>query len=136
MAREWRISGTSGKAKRLEAIKVKLRNIKLYGNIEYQSHVQTYGWEKTWKKNGQLSGTSGKAKRLEAVKIRLTGELKNKYDIYYRVHSQTYGWLGWAKNGEAAGTEGFAKRLEAIQIVLVEKGGKAPENTEKAFVKK
>ena len=130
------ISGTSGKAKRLEAIKVKLRNIKLSGNIEYQSHVQTYGWEKTWKKNGQLSGTSGKAKRLEAVKIRLTGELKNKYDIYYRVHSQTYGWLGWAKNGEAAGTEGFAKRLEAIQIVLVEKGGKAPENTEKAFVKK
>ena len=30
----------------------------------------------------------------------------------------------------------IAKRLEAIQIVLVEKGGKAPENTEKAFVKK
>ena len=57
--------------------------------------------------------------------------MKNKYDIYYRVHSQTYGWLGWAKNGEAAGTEGFAKRLEAIQIVLVEKGGKAPGNTEK-----
>lgn len=44
------ISGTSGKAKRLEAIKVKLRNIKLSGNIEYQSHVQTYGWEKTWKR--------------------------------------------------------------------------------------
>lgn len=87
-------------------------------------------------KNGQLSGTSGKAKRLEAVKIRLTGELKNKYDIYYRVHSQTYGWLGWAKNGEAAGTEGQAKRLEAIQIVLIEKDGKAPGNTEKAFVKK
>lgn len=113
-----------------------MRNIKLSGNIEYQSHVQTYGWEKTWKKNGQLSGTSGKAKRLEAVKIRLTGELKNKYDIYYRVHSQTYGWLGWAKNGEAAGTEGQAKRLEAIQIVLIEKDGKAPGNTEKAFVKK
>lgn len=52
------------------------------------------------------------------------------------MHSQTYGWLGWAKNGEAAGTEGFAKRLEAIQIVLVEKAGKAPGNTEKAFAKK
>lgn len=128
-------SGTSGKAKRLEAIKIKLKNINVSGNIEYQSHVQTYGWEKNWKKNGELSGTSGKAKRLEAVKIRLTGDLKNKYDIYYRVHSQTYGWLGWAKNGEAAGTEGFAKRLEAIQIVLVEKGGKALGNTEKAFVK-
>ena len=92
--------------------------MKVSGNIEYQSHVQTYGWEKSWKKNGQLSGTSGKAKRLEAVKIRLTGEMKNKYDVYYRVHAQSYGWLGWAKN------------------VLVEKGGAAPGSTEKTFIKK
>ena len=129
-------SGTSGQAKRLEAIKIKLQKMKVSGNIEYQSHVQTYGWEKSWKKNGQLSGTSGKAKRLEAVKIRLTGEMKNKYDVYYRVHAQSYGWLGWAKNGEKAGTEGLAKRLEAIQIVLVEKGGAAPGSTEKTFIKK
>ena len=46
---------------------------------------------KELEKNGQLSGTSGKAKRLEAVKIRLTGEMKNKYDVYYRVHAQSYG---------------------------------------------
>ena len=123
-------------AKRLEAIKIKLQKMKVSGNIEYQSHVQTYGWEKSWKKNGQLSGTSGKAKRLEAVKIRLTGEMKNKYDVYYRVHAQSYGWLGWAKNGEKAGTEGLAKRLEAVQIVLVEKGGAAPGSTEKTFIKK
>ena len=129
-------SGTSGQAKRLEAIKIKLQKMKVSGNIEYQSHVQTYGWEKSWKKNGQLSGTSGKAKRLEAVKIRLTGEMKNKYDVYYRVHAQSYGWLGWAKNGEKAGTEGLAKRLEAVQIVLVEKGGAAPGSTEKTFIKK
>ena len=110
--------------------------MKVSGNIEYQTHVQAYGWEKSWKKNGQLSGTSGKAKRLEAVKIRLTGEVKNKYDVYYRVHAQSYGWLGWAKNGEKAGTEGLAKRLEAIQIVLVEKGGAAPGSTNKFFIKK
>ena len=133
---EGAVSGTSGQAKRLEAIKIKLQKMKVSGNIEYQSHVQTYGWEKSWKKNGQLSGTSGKAKRLEAVKIRLTGEMKNKYDVYYRVHAQSYGWLGWAKNGEKAGTEGLAKRLEAVQIVLVEKGGAAPGSTEKTFIKK
>ena len=40
------------------------------------------------------------------------------YDIYYRVHAETYGWLGWAKNGASAGTKGLAKRLEAIEIVL------------------
>ena len=62
--------------------------------------------------------------------------MKNKYDVYYRVHAQSYGWLDWAKNGEKAGTEGLAKRLEAIQIVLVEKGGAAPGSTEKAFIKK
>lgn len=83
-----------------------------------------------------MSGTSGQAKRLEAIQIRLTGEMKEKYDIYYRVHAQTYGWLDWAKNGESAGTEGLAKRLEGIEIVLVEKGGEAPGSTEKAFVHK
>ena len=65
-----------------------------------------------------MSGTSGQAKRLEAIRIRLTGELANHYDIYYRVHAQSFGWMGWAKNGEAAGTARYAKRLEAIQIVL------------------
>lgn len=43
------------------------------------------------------------------------------YDVYYRVHTETYGWLDWAKNGEIAGTTGCAKRLECIQVVLVKK---------------
>lgn len=73
-----------------------------------------------------MSGTSGEAKRLEAICIDLTGEMAEKYDIYYRVHAQTYGWLGWAKNGECSGTAGYGKRLEGIQIVLVPKGGAAP----------
>lgn len=83
-----------------------------------------------------MSGTTGQSKRLEAIQIKLTGDMSNKYDVYYRVHAQTYGWLDWAKNGTSAGTEGLAKRLEAIQIVLVEKGGKAPGNTSNPFVKK
>lgn len=130
------MSGTSGQAKRLEAIQIKKMLSNLNGNIEYRTQIQTYGWEKNWKKNGEMSGTSGQAKRLEAIQIRLTGEMKEKYDIYYRVHAQTYGWLDWAKNGESAGTEGLAKRLEGIEIVLVEKGGEAPGSTEKAFVHK
>lgn len=71
---------------------------------------------------------------MEAVRLKLTGELAEHYDIYYRVHSQSYGWLGWAKNGEIAGTAGLAKRMEAIQIKLVEKGGKAPGTSEKHYV--
>ncbi len=129
------MSGTSGEAKRLEAIKIKLDNTTLHGGIEYRTHVQTYGWL-GWTKNGAMSGTEGEAKRLEAIQIRLTGELSEVYDVYYRVHAQSYGWLGWAKNGACAGTAGYAKRLEAIEIVLVEKGGAAPGSTANAYVEK
>ena len=48
--------------------------------------------------------------------------MANYYDVYYRVHVQTYGWLGWVKNGDKAGTEGMAKRTEAIQIQIRKKG--------------
>ena len=128
------MSGTEGKAKRLEGINIKVTNCPYEGDIVYTTHVQTYGWQGKpddatragWKKNGEMSGTSGEAKRLEAICIDLTGEMGEKYDVYYRVHAQSYGWLGWAKNGEESGTAGYAKRLEGIQIVLVEKGGAAP----------
>ena len=73
-----------------------------------------------------MSGTSGEAKRLEGICIALTGEMAQHYDVYYRVHAQSYGWLGWARNGAPAGTSGLAKRLEGIQVVLVEKGSAAP----------
>ena len=138
------MSGTSGKAKRLEGINIKLSNAAYAGGIQYRTHVQTYGWEKEWKKDGAMSGTSGEAKRLEAIQIKLYGEMANRFDVYYRVHAQSYGWLGWAKNGEESGTAGLAKRLEGIQIVLIPKGGAAPANNykniqsvnTKAYIKK
>lgn len=128
------MSGTSGKAKRLEGINIKLTNKPYSGRIVYTTHVQSIGWQgnennvNTWFRDGQMAGTSGRAKRLEAIRIALTGEMAEHYDVYYRVHAQTYGWLAWAKNGEAAGTAGLSKRLEGIQIVLVPKGGAAPVN--------
>ena len=123
-----RVSGTSGKAKRLEGINIKLTNCNYAGGIRYSTHIQTYGWSQGWKENGAMAGTSGQAKRLEAIKIELTGEMAQHYDIYYRVHAQSYGWLNWASNGAPAGTSGMGKRLEAIQIVLVKKGESAPAN--------
>ena len=128
------MSGTSGKAKRLEGINIKLTNKPYSGSIVYTTHVQSIGWQgnennvNTWFRDGQMAGTSGRAKRLEAIRIALIGEMAEHYDVYYRVHAQTYGWLAWAKNGEAAGTAGLSKRLEGIQIVLVPKGGAAPAN--------
>lgn len=58
--------------------------------------MQSNGW-KNWVSDGAIGGTTGEAKRMEAIRIRLTGEAANHYDIYYRVHTQTYGWLDWAK---------------------------------------
>ena len=72
-------------------------------------------------KDGELAGTTGQSKRVEAVKIKLEDELAEKYDIYYRVHIQDYGWMNWASNGDLAGTTGQSKRIEALRIELVEK---------------
>ena len=126
------MSGTSGQAKRLEGINIKLNNPDYSGSIQYRTHVQTYGWQ-GYVKDGAMSGTSGESKRLEAIQINLTGEMANYYDVYYRVHCQTFGWMGWAKNGEMSGTAGYSKRLEGIEIKLVAKGGKAPGSTANAF---
>lgn len=126
-------SGTTGKAKRLEAIKIKLENAPYTGGISYTTHVQSYGWMNNVS-NDKPSGTTGESKRLEAIKISLTGEMAEHYDIYYRVYAQSYGWLDWAKNGEPAGTQGISKRLEAIEIKLIKKGGAAPEATNVPFV--
>lgn len=126
-------SGTTGLSKRLESIKIHLDSASsLSGSIEYRTHVQTYGWL-DWVKDGAACGVTNELKRMEALQIMLTGEMAKRYDVYYRAHVQTYGWLDWAKNGESAGTEGYSRRVEAIQICLVEKGGKAPGNTQTPF---
>jgi len=123
------MSGTSGQAKRLEAINIKLTTSADLG-IQYTTHCQNYGWL-PWSCNGQMNGTEGEAKRLEAIKIQLTGDDAGDYDVYYRVHAQSYGWMGWAKNGAPAGTAGQSKRLEAIQVVVLPKGSSAPDSNYK-----
>lgn len=128
-----KMSGTSGRSLRLEAIQMRLDNQRYAGDIEYKTHIQNIGWESSYRKNGQMSGTSGRSLRLEAIQIRLTGEMAKKYDIYYRVHCQEFGWMGWAKNGQSAGSAGYSYRLEGIQILLVEKGKAAPGSTANAF---
>lgn len=129
------VSGTFGESKRLEGIRININNDLLghEGGVRYTTHVQTYGWQgdpngdgSDWIKDGAMSGTSGEAKRLEAICIELYGDVEDHYDIYYRVHSQTFGWLGWASNGEPAGTAGYAKRLEGIQIIILPKGSAEP----------
>lgn len=135
-----KVSGTTGKGLRLEALKVNLTNTTgISGGIEYATHVQSIGWLKPVKVTttgtsstqvlGGLAGTTGKGLRLEAITLNLTGKLASSYDIYYRVHAQSIGWMGWAKNGEKAGTAGCGLRLEALQIVLLPAGSPPPQDT-------
>lgn len=135
------VTGTTGQSKRLEAITISVntKGLKasdgsaLTGGIAYRAHVQSYGWMNwvTSEANGEstnslinrnvYAGTVGKGKRLEAICMELTGKLAEEYDIFYRVHVQSYGWQNWTRNGAVAGTVGKGKRLEAIQIKLVKK---------------
>ncbi len=111
------MAGTEGQAKRLEAIKITLKDLSGV-KIKYQTHIQDIGWQ-DWKYDGTLAGTEGQSKRLEAIRIEL--EENDKYSIMYKVHIQDIGWQDWRYDGEKAGTEGQSKRLEAIQIKIVEK---------------
>lgn len=129
--------GTTGKAKRLEALKVRVSHGggEIYGTVKYSVHCQTYGWMDEVTEN-KLAGTTGEAKRLEAITVTLSGDLATYCDVYYRVHCQRLGWLGWAKNGEKAGTAGYAYRMEAMQIKILPKGSAAPGNAKGCYYDK
>lgn len=60
--------GTTGKAKRLEAIKLSLVNSSK--TITYRVHVQDIGWM-NWVTNGEIAGTVGQGKRIEAIEIKV-----------------------------------------------------------------
>lgn len=122
------VSGTDHQSLRLESFIIDLGE---YNNlIEYRSLIEGNGWETTYKKGGEVSGTDHQSKRIEAIQIRLKEELADKYDIYYKVHCEKFGWLPWAKNDEISGTIGYGKRVESIIIKIEEKGkGEETENT-------
>lgn len=119
-------AGATGKAKRVESIRVKLASgFPIAGGVKYKAHVQGIGWQ-GWRSDGALAGTSGKSKRVEAVRVKLTGALAKRYDVWYRVRAQRVGWMGWARNDATSGTVGMSWRVEAVQVLLAPKGMAAP----------
>lgn len=129
--------GTSGFAKRVEAMRVKLvpkgeaapedmSEAKVnytyltpnsdFGLITYSGHQQTYGDIGPVLAGGIL-GVTGQSKRLEGLRIGLDSDFCSG-SISYQAHVQTYGWQNWVSDGALAGTTGQAKRVEAIKIQL------------------
>lgn len=123
--RDGAVTGTFGRALRVESFRMYLSNLPVAGGISYTTHVQNIGWQAP-RINNQISGTTGRSLRIEAMSISLTGQIAKQYDVYYRTYIQNFGWLGWANNGQSAGSEGKALRMEAIEIKLVKKGATAP----------
>ena len=116
------IIGTTGKALRLEAVK-------LSGfPVEYQAHVQNLGWL-PWVDAGEQAGTTGKSLRMEAIRIRLVPTAAMFGSVEYRCHVQDLGWLKWTRDGGLCGTTGQAKRLEAIEVRFVGSTEPTPEPT-------
>ncbi len=124
------IAGTTGEARRLEALRFAVSGTTLTGGVQGSGYVQNLGWM-GWGAPGALVGTTGRSLRLEAVRLRLTGELASRFDLSYRVHVQNLGWMGWVRNGAMAGTTGRSLRIEAIQVRLL---AKAPSTTYAAHV--
>ena len=87
-------------------------------SVQYKAHVQTTGWESSWKKDGQPSGTTAKSKRLEGLYVKLAGGFPVSGGIRYRAKVQGAGWEAWKKDGQLAGTTGKSKRVEVIRIEL------------------
>ena len=117
------VAGTTGRALRLEKIFLCLTGCS--GNIWISTHQANKGWSSySFARAGRYcgSGTTNESRAIEAVKIDLSGEAAQKYDVWYRVHVQGYGWLGLAKNNEIAGTTGQSRRAEAIQVMVFKKG--------------
>ena len=116
------IIGTTGKALRLEAVK-------LSGfPVEYQAHVQNLGWL-PWVDAGEQAGTTGKSLRMEAIRIRLVPTAAMFGAVEYRCHVQNLGWLAWTKDGGTCGTTGKALRMEALQVRFVGATEPTPEPT-------
>ena len=89
--------------------------------VEYQVHVESYGWTE-WRKNGQVAGTTGESRRVEAIRFRLIDKPENEeVFLHGNAHVENIGWLGFVPENEVCGTTGDARKLEALQFSLVGK---------------
>ena len=107
---EWKFdgqtAGTTGEAKRLEAIQIDYK-----GDVYAKAHIEQIGWVDYGKIDiNTVIGTVGEGKRLECLC------LKGSFD--YRVHLQDTGWTPWtyADGICTLGSVGQGLRIEAIEI--------------------
>ena len=121
------VAGTTGQAKRMEAIKITLTDeLVAHYDIYYRVHIQNIGWL-SWAKNGEAAGSQGIAARLEGIEIQLLPKGTANLDqsrpfvspatLSYQTHIQDMGWTGIKNNNDISGTTGLERRLEALKVM-------------------
>ncbi|MBQ9007176.1 MAG: CHAP domain-containing protein [Atopobiaceae bacterium] len=131
-AKNGELSGTTGKALRMEAVQVLVvpkgdsapslkgsdvaEAFRDGGSLSVQSHVQNIGWQAVVG-SGVVSGTTGRSLRVESFKVNVTGA-NAPGGIKYCSHVQNIGWQNWVNGGSISGTTGRSLRVEAIRAEL------------------
>ena len=104
------------------------------GSIKYQTYQATGGWSDYAAAN-KTSGTKRAANPIQALRVKLTGDVADRYNVYYRANLVGYGWTGWGKNGQAVGARKLAS-VRGYQVKLVKKGKKAPGSAKNRYFSK
>lgn len=107
---EGELLGTTGEAKRIEAIILQGNNGL---DLSYRVHMADLGWS-SWVGNGQEAGTTGQYRRIEKI------EIKSNKMLEVQEHIQNVGWMPSSKGTNISiGTEGKSLRLEAFKINVI-----------------
>jgi uncharacterized protein YjdB len=115
----------------IELFHIDRPEILLTGDVSYVSCVADFGWQ-TESRNGRDTGISGS--KLQALRINLSGELGEKYDIYYRLFIENFGWMNWSRNGAPAGVSEMPYAALSVQVIMLPKGSTPPAGTGQSYI--
>lgn len=119
------IIGTTGRALRMECVKLGVTNIpSYYGGLEINTFVEGIGWtgyRRSHYNDLAISGTTGRSLAIKDVQIRLYGELANHYNVEYAVHLANRDWQAPVFNGAEADRVSNDFNVEALLVRLIHK---------------
>ena len=111
--RDGKTAGTTGQSRRLEGLRLVLRDLPQCG-LRYRVSSPSQGWSE-WARDGRIA-TGAPAEPMESLQVTLEPDHCESFLLEYRVRLQTDGWLEWVYDGISAGVEGSGKRIEAVAV--------------------
>lgn len=120
-------AGLTRTSQRLNALRVDVDGTRYSGGIQVAAKVEGDGW-RGYVGNDRVAGTYHRSNRVSGYRMRLTGQMAERYHVYYRAHVAGTGWLGWARDGGESGSASYTNRVTAVQVLLVPKGDPAPQS--------